>query len=759
MAIKEIVTKTKLDALANSIALKSGVSAPFTIDEMKTVVDNMSIGGDFITQSKIISPQLTDQTITPDQGYDGLSDVTIRAMPSGSAGVPVASKGSVSNHTVDITPTVTNTTGYISGGTKTGTPVTVSASELVSGTKNINSNNTYDVSNYASVNVNVSASLVQRDVANTTGTTREITGDVTTIVPLNVTENGTYNAPTGVTGYNPVKVSVSGVSASQKAVNFIDYDGTIVESYTVEEAQALTALPNNPSHTGLVSQGWNWSLANIKSYLTKYPDAIVNVGQMYKTASGKTEIDVTFSDSEYLSPYLTISPNGTCTIDWGDGSETETISGASYTNLKYLPHTYTRTGNYTITIDGNVGFYTGSSSYGSLLSYSDSSSNKRIYSQCVNAIRLSETSKLGFGAFCQCVSLSSITIPNGITVIETNAFYNCNALESITIPDGVTTINSTAFYQCYAIRSISVPNTAISFGNSVFSSCYALQSITIPDGVTSIRTSVFQYCYALQSVTIPDGVTSIGNQAFQSCYAISSIIIPSMVTTVGNQAFQDCCNLKSVTMSNKVTSINSSTFSGCSRLTSFSIPDSVTEIKTNAFYGCCSLNSIILHDGVITIGSSAFYNCYTLKNITIPNSVTSIGNSAFYNCYALTSIIIPDGVTTIENNTFMNCSALKQVKIPNGITNIGISVFYGCSVLTLIDMPDSVISIGNSTFTNCYSILKYHFTSTTPPTLGTNVFTNIATDSVIYVPQGSLEAYQTAENWSTYASYMREEEL
>ena len=80
-------------------------------------------------------------------------------MPSGTAGTPTATKGTVSNHAVTVTPSVTNTTGYISGGTKTGTGVSVSASELVSGTKSITENGTgIDVTNYASVNVSIDAS-------------------------------------------------------------------------------------------------------------------------------------------------------------------------------------------------------------------------------------------------------------------------------------------------------------------------------------------------------------------------------------------------------------------------------------------------------------------------------------------------------------------------------------------------------------------------------------------------------------------------
>lgn len=97
-----------------------------------------------------VTPSTTAQTIGG-ANYMMEGPVTVAAMPTGTAGTPTATKGTVSNHAIAVTPSVTNTTGYITGGTKTGTAVTVSASELVSGSETKTVNGTYDVTNLASL--------------------------------------------------------------------------------------------------------------------------------------------------------------------------------------------------------------------------------------------------------------------------------------------------------------------------------------------------------------------------------------------------------------------------------------------------------------------------------------------------------------------------------------------------------------------------------------------------------------------------------
>lgn len=115
-----------------------------------------------------------------------------KSVASGTAGTPTATKGIVSNHSVSVTPSVTNTTGYITGSTKTGTAVTVSASELVSGSETKTANGTYDVTNLAELVVNVSGTSKNTQVVQ--GTTRTTSSSMTAIgAEMTVSKTGTYD--------------------------------------------------------------------------------------------------------------------------------------------------------------------------------------------------------------------------------------------------------------------------------------------------------------------------------------------------------------------------------------------------------------------------------------------------------------------------------------------------------------------------------------------------------------------------------------
>ena len=343
---------------------------------------------------------------------------------------------------------------------------------------------------------------------------REKTGKTDTMTPLEMP--GEIASIQGGGG--------GGASAPPKEVNFIDYDGTVLYAYTVSEAAALTELPPLPSHAGLICQGWNWSLDDIKAL-----GRSVVVGAMYITDDGKTRLYITIPPNSMAGRpparsdvplYISQTVANGVTIDWGDGSPTETLDGTGSVNTT---HHYDEAGDYVITLepaDGcELGLGTGSSAY------------------CVMG-------STGNNGLVYCNMLQKGEIGRGVTSIGSNAFSYCYSLSSITIPDGVTSIGSNAFRYCYSLSSITIPDGVTSIGDYTFQTCHSLSSITIPDSVTSIGSTAFLNCHSLSSITIPDGVTSIRSYAFSTCYGVKEYhLLPTTPPTLSSTtAFADIPN-------------------------------------------------------------------------------------------------------------------------------------------------------------------------------------------------------------------------
>lgn len=256
-----------------------------------------------------------------------------------------------------------------------------------------------------------------------------------------------------------------------------------------------------------------------------------------------------------------------------------------------------------------------------------------------------------------------------VTGINVGAFWLCTSLTSITIPDGVTDIGNAAFSDCERLTSITIPDSVTRIGDGAFGLCLSLTSIAIPDSVTDVGSNPFEHCKALQTITVSpdhpalemiDGVLFGKADKRLICYPCAftadSYAIPQGTEIIGEDAFAGCKNLASITIPEGVTRIGDAAFYNCDGLMSITIPESVTRIGDHAFYGCGSLTSIAIPESVTRIGKFAFGSCVSLPSITIPDSVTGIGYGAFAYCESLSSVNIPDGVTHIGENAFARCS-------------------------------------------------------------------------------------------------------
>ena len=137
---------------------------------------------------------------------------------------------------------------------------------------------------------------------------------------------------------------------------------------------------------------------------------------------------------------------------------------------------------------------------------------------------------------------------NGVLYIGNHLIAADDVSSTYSVKEGTLTIAGGAFEDCDSLTSITIPSSVTSIGSSAFDGCTGLMSITFGENskLTSIGSSAFYRCSGLTSITIPSSVTSIGSSAFEDCDSLTSITIPSSVTSIGNYAFYGCTSLKTV---------------------------------------------------------------------------------------------------------------------------------------------------------------------------------------------------------------------
>lgn len=308
---------------------------------------NVPTGSTINNQNKTVTPTESEQTVTYDSDYTGLGTVTVNAISSSYVGsgitrrsssdlqvwdetvvipsgyyaqeteasvpqttiaTPIATKGTVSNHSVSVTPSVTQTAGYISSGTRTGTAVSVSASELVSGNKSITSNGTnIDVTNYATVSVAVP----------TGGSSPTI--DSLTVTPSETEQ--TFNS-SSVDGYKPVTVSAIsstyvGSGITQRSSSDLTASGATITApagyYSAAASKSVSSMTLPTSASSSITSGYTSKATISRSTSAQY----INIPPGYNSAGA----------------YYTISatPNGSVTAPSSISGTSATISTGTNT--------------------------------------------------------------------------------------------------------------------------------------------------------------------------------------------------------------------------------------------------------------------------------------------------------------------------------------------------------------------------------------------------------------------------------------------
>lgn len=386
---------------------------------------------------------------------------------------------------------------------------------------------------------------------------------------------------------------------------------------------------------------------------------------------------------------------------------------------------------------------------------------------------------------------SSVTIPNSVTTIFSDAFHDNSNITHLVIGTAVTIIPENVFNNMPNLVSVEFNATNYSRPGplSLFYGCPNFTTITFGEGVQTIPPYMLFNCSSLTSVTIPNSVTNIGNCSFSGCSGLTSVAIPNSVITIGASAFSGCSGLTSITIPNSVIAIGASAFDDCSGLTSVTIGNSVTTIGGYAFYDCSGLTrvnytgnldgwlnidfesyvsnpSFYAHNlninnrqvaghleipsGVTTIKDFTFIGCSAITSVAIPSSVNTIGTGSFELCIGLTSVTIPNSVTSLGMEIFAECTGLRSVIIGNSVIRIEKYTFTACSNLRSVTIGNSVTEIGKAVFSECSSLEEMIILATMPPELSNSTFDGVNRNIPLYVPANSIGAYSSAEGWREF---------
>ena len=301
----------------------------------------------------------------------------------------------------------------------------------------------------------------------------------------------------------------------EKDVNFYDYDGALLFSYTIPEAQALTELPTPKGHEGLIFDGWNWDYEDVIAL--DYP---MDIGAMYRTDDGKTRLYINVSTKVAMDVplYFSQSVDRGVVIDWGDGTPNETIEGTGYVSTA---HHYNDVGEYCISLDVVEGC---------LLTLGSKQTNVSILGLVQNS------SPLTYSTYLDKVEL-------GYRVGLTANVFKFSLLTSIAISKDCVIPSSSAFHGTSVLKALVLPQLSTGNGANQFANAYSIRYALLPK-IADQTGGIVNNCRNLKHIRFAESIKTLSVNSLRGCYSISELLMPSSLTVIASYAIAEMNSLR-----------------------------------------------------------------------------------------------------------------------------------------------------------------------------------------------------------------------
>ena len=343
-------------------------------------------------------------------------------------------------------------------------------------------------------------------------------------------------------------------------------------------------------------------------------------------------------------------------------------------------------------------------------------------------------------------TITSLTLPETVLELRSNAVSSCEKLTSVTLPQSLVVINRMNFFSCNALSEVTIPASVRYIGDTSFRFCDALRKITFEGVCPAIDMDCFSILPDDAVAYVPDDQLEAYTAAFENAGSTVSVQ-PSgknAVLVENNGYVEDEFDFDAST--GTITSYNG-------YATYLAIPETiggapVKAIGPEAFARHAYLAFLELPEGLESIGDSAFYNCETLGRVRFPSTLKTIGSNAFYNAYK-SSVLELTSAESIGDYAFYFAGLKGSLELPEGLKSIGENAFEACTNMGAnLYLPSTLESIGSNAFKGDYNIQYIVLESPTAPMLGENVFAGC--DYLYDIDLNAHGTRQEMQQWQAY---------